>query len=140
MKFRILFILSIVIFLSLQSCKSYNNLYLYFDNNSKYMNKIRMGENSPFNYGFKLNKNIELNLTSDLFSQYSPTKIDTFHIKYLDSIKLKDYNWLNNFTQKFEHPDFIKFSEHFKAVYIVEVDSVKQEVIVSKVQSVNYED
>jgi hypothetical protein len=108
------------------------------------MNKVRMGKNEPYNYRFIFNKYKyrDINLTSDLRllnSQYTH-QIDTLSLKYLKKIKLKDYNWLNNYVNKFDNIDFINFSKLFKNMYIVEIDSFNQIVVISKVERVYYED
>lgn len=130
----------ITIFLFLQSCKSQENLYVLFENNSEYMIKIRMGRDEPYNYNFKFHNNIDLNLTTNFYSQTSPIKIDTFQMDYLNKIKLKDYNWLKSFISKYRHPDEIHFSEIYKELYVVEIDSINKKVIISKVRSTTYED
>mgnify|MGYP003393363598 CR=1 FL=1 len=130
----------ITIFLFLQSCKSQENLYVLFENNSEYMKKVRMGRDKPYNYNFEFHKNIELNLTSNLDSQTGPVKIDTFQMDYLKKIKLRDYNWLKKFVSKYRHPAEIHFSEIYKDLYVVEIDPISKKVIISKVQSVTYED
>ena len=130
----------IIIFLFLQSCKSQENLYVLFENNSEYMKKVRMGRDEPYNYNFKFHKNIDLNLTTNFYSQNSLVKIDTFQLDYLKNIKLKDYNWLKSFISKYSHPDEIHFSEIYKELYVVEIDSINKKIIISKVRSTTYED
>lgn len=128
------------IFLFLQSCKSQENLYVLFENNSENMNKVRMGKDKPYNYNFKFHENIDLNFTADLDSQTGPVKIDTFQLDYLKNIKFKDYYWLKKFVSNYRHPDEIHFSEIYKELYVVEIESINKKVIISKVQSVIYED
>lgn len=132
-------LLLITLFLFLQSCKSQENLYLLFDNNSKSMKKVRMGRDEPYNYNFKFQQNIDLNLTSNLMDNQK-TQIDTLSLDILKKIKYKDYKWLNNFILKFEHPDYINFQKIYKELYIVEIDSITNRVIISKVHRVWYED
>lgn len=129
----------ITIFLFLQSCKSQENLYVLFENNSEYMKKVRMGRDKPYNYNFKFHKNFDLNLTSNLMDNQKP-QIDTLTLDILKKIKYKNYNWLKNFISKYEHPDYINFQKIYKELYIVEIDSTNNKVIISKVHRVWYED
>lgn len=132
-------LLLITLFLFLQSCKNQENLYLLFDNNSKSMTKVRIGRDEPYNYNFKFHKNTDLNFTSNLLDNQKP-QIDTLTLNILKKIKGKDYKWLNNFILKFEHPDYINFQKFYKELYIVEIDSITNRVIISKVHRVWYED
>ena len=133
-------LLLITLFFLLQSCKSQENLYILFDNNSKFMKKVRMSRDEPYNYNFIFDKNIDLNLTSNFYPQTITEKTDTFQVGYLKKIKLKDYIWLKNFVSKYKHPNEIHFTEIYKELYVVEIDSINNKVIISKVRSTTYED
>lgn len=130
-------ILLLVSFITFQSCKSKKNLYLYFNQNNIDMNKVRMGQNKPYNFRFIFSDS-EINFTSDLLT--NKYKIDTIPLKEIEKIRLKNYDWLNNFIKSFDHPDLIKFYENYHDLYIVEIDSSKQKAIISKVERVFYEE
>ena len=125
--------------LTIQKCLSQENLYLYFDNNSKNMNKVRMGKDKPFNYRFIFGE-YDINLTSDLSISYKPIQIDTIPMKNIDTIKLRNYEWLSEFIKSYKDPYFINFYDIFNNMSVVEIDSINKKVIISKVLFVIYEE
>ena len=130
-------IILLIALVGFQSCKSKRSLYLYFKQNNENMIKWKTGEGNPFTYTYIIN-NDQFNFSSILFNDNFTS--DTISFNDMKKRKLRNFEWLKNQIDNSAKVELITFSEVYKYIYIVEIDSLKQKAIVTKVERVFYEE